>query len=182
MLCTKQRPVCTNIPIWRGEEHHNRKQPTTLREAPVWKRSGQTQTSTLGHLFSGTIFTILAWGKALWKKHTVSYRHKSPKPSWQPSWPPHNQTNAHFSWGTSSLNKCPKPSGQAFRPPAPFGQCPNRGCNIFDGASLTTFGDILGTIRDLGYCFHFNPERFCILIGNRDCISVFLFFWRYEKL
>ena len=61
------------------------------------------------------VYASNAWGKALWKKHKVSYRHKSPKPSWQPSWPPHNQTNAHFSWGTSSLNKCPKPSGQAFR-------------------------------------------------------------------
>ena len=36
----------------------------------------------------------------------------------------------------SSLNKCPKPSGQAFRPPAPFGQCPNRPCNFLSGASL----------------------------------------------
>ena len=38
----------------------------------------------------------------------------------------------------SSLNKCPKPSGQGSRPP-PFGQCPNRPCNFFSGASLTHY-------------------------------------------
>ena len=37
---------------------------------------------------------------------------------------------------SSSLNKCPKPSGQAFRTPPPNGQCPNVGGDNANGSSL----------------------------------------------
>ena len=37
-----------------------------------------------------------------------------------------NQGNAHLNLENSSLKKCPKPSGQGFRPPLPNGQCPNK--------------------------------------------------------
>ena len=42
---------------------------------------------------------------------------KCPKPSGQAFRPPQKQGNAHLNLDNSSLNKCPKPSGQAFRPP-----------------------------------------------------------------
>ena len=51
---------------------------------------------------------------------------KCPKPSGQGFRPPQNQANAHLNLENSSLKKCPKPSGQALRPPPPCGQCPNR--------------------------------------------------------
>ena len=95
------------------------------------------------------------------------------------------RTRAHLSWRTGEhLSGNRRTSPCSPRAPNLFHVLPSRmvGWNdLCTHASLTTFGDILGTIRDLGYCFHFNSERFCILIGNRDCISVFLFFWRYEK-
>ena len=47
--------------------------------------------------------------------------------------PKTKQANAPLNLGSSSLNKCPKP---------PFGQCPNRGCNFFGGASLTALGQV----------------------------------------
>ena len=51
--------------------------------------------------------------------------------------PPQNQGNAHLNLENSSLKKCPKPSGQGFRPPPPYGQCPNRVRANLTGASLT---------------------------------------------
>ena len=64
---------------------------------------------------------------------------KCPKPSGQGFRPPQNQANAHLNLENSSLKKCPKPSGQGFRPPPPYGQCPNRGDANFKGASLTQY-------------------------------------------
>ena len=61
---------------------------------------------------------------------------KCPKPSWQGFRPPLNQGNAHLNLENSSLKKCPKPFGQGFRPTHPYGQCPNRGDANFCGASL----------------------------------------------
>ena len=62
---------------------------------------------------------------------------KCPKPSGQGFRPPQNQANARLNLENSSLKKCPKPSGQGFRPPPPNGQCPNRGGDLLKGASLT---------------------------------------------
>ena len=42
---------------------------------------------------------------------------KCPKPYGQAFRPPQKQGYAHLNLDNSSLNKCPKPSGQAFRPP-----------------------------------------------------------------
>ena len=47
-----------------------------------------------------------------------------------------------------AVNKCPKPSGQAFRPPNPNGQCPNVGLNNYYGSSLS--------LRFLGLSAMFN--------------------------
>ena len=92
--------------------------------------------------------------------------HECPKPSWQTFWPPYNQANTHLNFNfhctsapnhpckhfdppqnqayvhlnldNSSLNKRPKPSWQALRPPpSPYGQCPNKPGKNFRGASLT---------------------------------------------
>ena len=63
---------------------------------------------------------------------------KCPKPSGQGFRPPQNQANARLNLENSSLKKCPKPSGQGFRPPPPNGQCPNRGGDLLKGASLRT--------------------------------------------
>ena len=49
---------------------------------------------------------------------------------------PPNQANAPLNMDNSSQNKCPKPFGQGSRPPPPFGQCLNRPCVFFSGASL----------------------------------------------
>ena len=62
---------------------------------------------------------------------------KCPKPSGQGFRPPQNQANAHLNLENSSLKKCPKPSGQGFRPPPPNGQCPHGGGDKLKGASLT---------------------------------------------
>ena len=61
---------------------------------------------------------------------------KCPKPSGQGFRPPQNQANAHLNLENSSLKKCPKPSGQGFRPPPPNGQCPHGGGDKLKGASL----------------------------------------------
>ena len=62
---------------------------------------------------------------------------KCPKPFGQGFRPPQNQANAHLNLENSSLKKCPKPTGQGFRPPPPpNGQCPNRGGILWKGASL----------------------------------------------
>ena len=61
---------------------------------------------------------------------------KCPKPSGQGFRPPQNQANARLNLENSSLKKCPKPSGQGFRLPPPNGQCPNRGGDLLKGASL----------------------------------------------
>ena len=63
---------------------------------------------------------------------------KCPKPSGQGFRPPQNQANARLNLENSSLKKCPKPSGQGFRPPPPNGQCPNRGGTLLKGASVST--------------------------------------------
>merc|ERR1712016_219435 len=44
---------------------------------------------------------------------------KCPKPSGQGFRPPQNQANARLNLENSSLKKCLKPSGQGFRPPPP---------------------------------------------------------------
>ena len=62
---------------------------------------------------------------------------KCPKPSGQAFRPPQKQGYAHLNLDNSSLNKCPKPSGQAFRPTHPNGQCPNVGGVNAKGSSLT---------------------------------------------
>ena len=46
---------------------------------------------------------------------------KCPKPSGQGFRPPQNQANAHLNLENSSLKKCPKPSGQGLRPPPQTG-------------------------------------------------------------
>ena len=46
---------------------------------------------------------------------------KCPKPSGQGFRPPQNQANARLNLENSSLKKCPKPSGQGFRPPPQTG-------------------------------------------------------------
>ena len=61
---------------------------------------------------------------------------KCPKPSGQGFRPPQHQANARLNLENSSIKKCPKPSGQGFRPSPPNGQCPNRGGDILKGASL----------------------------------------------
>ena len=65
--------------------------------------------------------------------------------------PPSNQANAHLILANSSLKKCPKPSGQGFRPTHPYGQCPNRGDAKFKGASLTldTFSCLLTFLEEV---------------------------------
>merc|ERR1712141_732129 len=46
---------------------------------------------------------------------------KCPKPSGQGFRPPQNQANARLNLENSSLKECPKPSGQGFRPPPQTG-------------------------------------------------------------
>ena len=64
-----------------------------------------------------------ALNRALWDqfgeicKITVVAVNKCPKPSGQAFRPPQNKDMPIWTWDNSSLNKCPKPSGQAFRPP-----------------------------------------------------------------
>merc|ERR1712110_951339 len=48
---------------------------------------------------------------------TIFSLNKCPKPSGQGFRPPQNQANAPLNLENSSLKKCPKPSGQGFRPP-----------------------------------------------------------------
>ena len=53
---------------------------------------------------------------------TIFSLNKCPKPSGQGFRPPQNHGNVHLNLENSSLKKCPKPSGQGFRPPSPFGR------------------------------------------------------------
>ena len=55
---------------------------------------------------------------------------------WQAFRPLQEQGNARLNLDNSSLNKCPKPSGQAFRPTHSNGQCPNVGGVNVKGCSL----------------------------------------------
>ena len=103
----------------------------------------RTQTGTLGHFFSGAIlpfFTIFTIFYPFYHFFTIFSLNKCPKPSGQGFRPPQNQANAHLNLENSSLKKCPKPSGQGFRPPPPNGQCPNGGGDKLKGASLTSIG------------------------------------------
>ena len=54
---------------------------------------------------------------------------KCPKPSGQAFRPPQKQGYAHLNLDNSSLNKCPKPSGQAFRPPPQTGNAQMEGAS-----------------------------------------------------
>ena len=79
----------------------------------------RTQTGTLGHFFFRHDFTILPFLRLFLPFFTIFSLNKCPKPSGQGFRPPQNQANAHLNLENSSLKKCPKPSGQGFRPPHP---------------------------------------------------------------
>ena len=73
-----------------------------------------------GHFFSGAIlpfFTIFTIFYPFYHFFTIFSLNKCPKPSGQGFRPPQNQANAPLNLENSSLKKCPKPSGQGFRPP-----------------------------------------------------------------
>ena len=90
-----------------------------------------------GALFSGAILPFFDFYHFFYHFHHFSLN-KCPKPSGQGFRPPQHQANARLNLENSSIKKCPKPSGQGFRPPPPNGQCPNRGGDILKGASLTS--------------------------------------------
>ena len=66
-----------------------------------------------------------------------------------------------LSYGLYSLKNCHKQFGQAFRPPPPFGQCPNLHGFFLGGASLS----------------HFECQYFAKWIGNRYWALGLSFIW-----
>ena len=113
----------------------------------------RTQTGTLGHFFSGAILPFFDFYHFFYHFHHFSLN-KCPKPSGQGFRPPQHQANARLNLENSCLKKCPKPSGQGLRPP-PYGQCPNRGDAKFKGVSLSK--------DDWAFlCFECNTIHICI--------------------
>ena len=90
-----------------------------------------------GALFFRRDFTIFYHFLPFLPFFTIFSLNKCPKPSGQGFRPPQNQANAPLNLENSSLKKCPKPSGQGFRPLPPNGQCPHGGGDKLKGASLT---------------------------------------------
>ena len=78
--------------------------------------------------------------------------------------PHQNQANARLNLENLSLKKCPKPARQAFRPPAPNGQCPNRACVNFYGSSLRWFCCQLATNAVVATCYPLLPILFTLHI------------------
>ena len=98
---------------------------------------------------------------------TIFSLNKCPKPSGQGFRPPQNQANARLNLENSSLKKCPKPSGQGFRPPPPNGQCPNRGGDLLKGASLS--------------CIRRDGTLKVHLYTHRNFVFVFWFVFSFDK-
>ena len=73
----------------------------------------RTQTGTLGHFFSGAILPFYHFYHFVYHFLWISAPNHPGKGL--------NQANAHLNLENSSLKKCPKPSGQGFRPPPQTG-------------------------------------------------------------
>ena len=112
----------------------------------------RTQTGTLGHFFSGAILPFYHFYHFVYHFLWIS----APNHPGKGLDPPQNQANARLNLENSSLKKCPKPSGQGFRPPPPNGQCPNRGGALLKGASLSWLVNIssVKSILEPAYNLH----------------------------
>ena len=121
---------------WRGGDHIGRKEEMIAKEeemalscAGCWARfkwSALMTGRSWGRPLAFAIFILRCWPErsTSWNMPCV-FGHCTPAPALNRSL-----------WETPSLTKCPKPSGQAFRPGHPNGKCPNIFGIFFGRASL----------------------------------------------